>query len=124
HVWAGTDQPLVHVGESLHQTIRAMVRYGGFTPYQALQTATSTPAKDLGVGDDLGTLETGKIADMMFVKGNPLENIVDIENVQKVMRAGHLKTINELMRPFKKNNESAASVDASFDSDSAAVGDK
>lgn len=123
-IWAGTDQPLTHVAESLHQTIRAEVRYGGFTPYQALKTATSSPAKDMGVGDQIGTLESGKIADMMFVKGNPLENIEDIENVQQVMHNGHLTTIKQLMKPFKKNGaKNAATVGATFDSDSASVGD-
>lgn len=101
HIWAGTDEPLAHVAESLHETLRAEVRYGGFTPYQALRTATVIPAGDIGVGKDLGTIQAGKIADISFVKGNPLRHISDTERVQMVMTDGHLHTVNQLLRPFK-----------------------
>ena len=101
HIWAGTDEPLTHVAESLHETLRAEVRYGGFTPYQALRTAMVIPAHDIGVGDDLGTVQAGKVADLMFVEGNPLAHITDTERVQMVMRGGHLYTIDQLLAPFR-----------------------
>ncbi|MGH3504100.1 MAG: amidohydrolase family protein [Nocardioidaceae bacterium] len=101
-VMAGTDEPLEHVAFSLHQTLREMVRFGGWTPYEALRAATSVPAKRLGVSDDLGTVERGKLADLSFVKGNPLDDIDAAVNVRKVMRGGHLHTVHQLLAPFKK----------------------
>ncbi|MGH3095809.1 MAG: amidohydrolase family protein [Streptosporangiales bacterium] len=101
HVWAGTDEPLVHVGQSLQETLRAEVRYGGFTPYEALRTATVTPARDIGVGDDLGTVERGKMADLIFVRGNPLDDITAAGDVRMVMTAGHIRTRAGLLAPFQ-----------------------
>lgn len=99
-ILAGTDQPLMHVGFSLHQTLRIMVRFGNFSPYEALQAATIAPARHMGVGDELGSIESGKIADLIFIKGNPLQDISDVANVRMVMRGGHLHTLEALLEPF------------------------
>jgi len=99
-VWAGTDEPLVHVAQSLHQTLESQVQFGGFTPYESLRTATVAPTRDVGRGGDLGTLEPGKLADLSFVEGNPLEDIRAAANVQMVMVGGHLYTIDDLLEPF------------------------
>lgn len=99
-VWAGTDEPLTHVGQSLQETLRVEVKFGGMSPYQALQTATSMPAKSFGVADQLGAIENGYIADLAFVRGNPLKNIFAMGNVQAVMRGGHYHTRADLLAPF------------------------
>jgi imidazolonepropionase-like amidohydrolase len=63
------------------------VKYG-MTPMQAIQTATSTAAALLGRSNSLGTIEVGKTADLIAVRGNPLTDITQLENVMFVMKAG------------------------------------
>jgi imidazolonepropionase-like amidohydrolase len=66
-----------------------MVRLG-LTPMQALRTATVNAAEVLGVGAELGSLEAGKVADLVAVPGNPLEDIRRMEGVRFVMQAGRV----------------------------------
>ena len=54
----------------------------GATPWQAIQAATKNAAELCGVGDELGTIETGKLADLIVVADNPMD---DINNVRKLM---------------------------------------
>lgn len=80
---AGTDTPPgVHIfpGFSLHEELRRFVA-AGFTPMEALQTATLNPAKFLGRENELGTIEKGKLADLLLLDANPLD---DIRNTQKI----------------------------------------
>jgi imidazolonepropionase-like amidohydrolase len=67
-------------GFSLHLELQRFVA-AGFTPMEALQTATINPAKFLGKEGDLGTVEKGKIADLVLLDANPLD---DIGNTQKI----------------------------------------
>jgi len=62
-------------------------RYG-MTPMQAIQSATTVPAQMLDMGDQLGTLEAGKLADVVAVPGNPLNDISVMERVGFVMKDG------------------------------------
>lgn len=80
---AGTDTPpgvYVFPGFSLHEELQRFVA-AGFTPMEALQTATLNPAKFLGMDDRLGTIEKGKLADLVLLDANPLD---DIGNTQKI----------------------------------------
>ena len=80
---AGTDTPpgvYIFPGFSLHEELQRFVA-AGFTPLEALQTATLNPAKFLGKEDQLGTIEKGKLADMVLLDANPLDNI---RNTQKI----------------------------------------
>ena len=97
---AGTDAPLDNVATSLHLNLRAQVKYGGEQPWQALQTATILAANAYGVGDQLGTVEPGKIADLTIVSGNPLANIKDLANVQYAMKNGIVYSVADLLAPF------------------------
>ncbi|MGZ4809211.1 MAG: metal-dependent hydrolase family protein, partial [Thermoanaerobaculia bacterium] len=60
----------------------------GMTPMQAIQSATTVAAQMLDMGDQLGTLEVGKLADIVAVPGNPLNDITTMERVAFVMKDG------------------------------------
>ena len=60
----------------------------GMTPLEAIRTATTTPAEMLGWSDRIGTIEPGKLADIVAVAGDPLANITELENVKFVMKEG------------------------------------
>ena len=74
-------------GESLHREMGELVR-AGLTPAEALAAATSGAATFLGREHDLGTVETGKIADLVLLDGSPLESIANTQRVNAVVRAG------------------------------------
>jgi Amidohydrolase family len=74
---AGVD---VLPGFSLHRELERFVA-AGFTPLEALQTATINPAKFMGTTGDFGAVEAGKIADLLLLDANPLD---DIRNTQKI----------------------------------------
>jgi len=63
---------------------------GGYSKGEALIAATRDGAEILGMGDKLGTLEPGKLADVLVVEGNPDENLRDLANVELVFRDGYL----------------------------------
>ena len=65
----------------------SMVKFG-MTPAQAIRSATVTASELLGVKDSLGTVEAGKLADMVAVPGDPLSNVSVMEKVDFVMKAG------------------------------------
>jgi len=72
---------------------------GGMSPLQALRTATTAPAEALGFADDIGTLEAGKLADLVVIDGDPLADIRDSDDVDMVMLNGRLydaETLDEV----------------------------
>ena len=78
---------------------------GGMSPLQALSTATTMPAKHLGFDDDIGSLETGKLADLVILENDPLENIRNTDGIEHVMIGGRLyeaDTMNEVVTGDKK----------------------
>lgn len=68
----------------------------GMTPAQALQMATTTAAGILGWQDRVGTLEKGKLADLIAVSGDPLADITELQHVKFVMKGGQVVR-NDLM---------------------------
>jgi hypothetical protein len=94
---AGTDTPNLWgvVGQSLHEELELFVR-AGFTPLEALQTATRNPAAYLGLLDSLGTVEEGKFADLVLLDANPLEEITNTRKIAAVIHRGRLFSISEL----------------------------
>ncbi len=89
---AGTDTaPGVYVmpGFSLHDELANFVE-AGFTPMEALQTATSNPAKFLGIEVSSGSVESGKIADLVLLAANPLTDIRNTRKITFVMAHGRL----------------------------------
>ena len=77
----------------------------GLTEFEALQTGTVNPARFFG-NDDLGTIEVGKIADLLVLNSNPLDDIRSTADIQYVMHDGRLsspETLDEVWpdeRPY------------------------
>lgn len=75
-----------------------MLAQGGMSPMEALRASTLNGAEYLGMGDDLGSLEAGKLADLVILGKNPLEDIENSDSVEMVMINGRLydaATMNE-----------------------------
>lgn len=76
-----------------------MMQQGGMTNHQALETATINAATSLGLNKWIGSLETGKLADLIIMDKNPLENIRNTESIRYTMVNGRLydaEQMNEL----------------------------
>jgi len=85
----GTDASDVGpvAGFGLHKELQEFVN-DGFTPYQALRTATVNPAKYFRLSDQFGTIEPGRRADMVLLEANPLENIANTKRIAGVVLQG------------------------------------
>ena len=94
---AGSDtaNPYVFPGFSLHDELALLVQ-AGFTPMEALQAATRDPARYLGRLDSVGTIEKGKIADLVLLDANPLTEIGNTRKINTVVVGGKLITRHEL----------------------------
>jgi len=97
----GTDSPLDLPSTSLHLNLIAQVKYG-LKPYQALETVTSIAARAAFLDKDLGTIEGGKLADLILVEGDPLTEIKDITKIQCVMKNGRIQSVAQIASPFVK----------------------
>jgi hypothetical protein len=88
---AGTDagwvQPYVYAGFSLHDELALFVR-AGLTPMESLQTATINPARFLGLEKDLGTIEKGKVANLVLLDADPVSDIHNTTKISAVFLAG------------------------------------
>ena len=86
----GTDEPVytsLLPGFAYHRELLAMT-YAGLAPATVLKAATINGAKALGVEHKLGSVETGKLADLVVVSGNPVEDIKAARNVRFVIKGG------------------------------------
>lgn len=106
----GTDIPgaYTYPGFSLHDELELLVE-NGFTPYEALQAATVDPAKFLGMDRDLGTIEKGKLADLILLEADPLKDIRNTTRIRAVVVDGKLLDRSELDRLLKEVAEFAKS---------------
>ena len=88
---AGTDvgsvQPYVYAGFSLHDELALLVR-AGLTPMESLQTATINPARFLGMEKSLGTIEKGKLANLVLLDADPFADIRNTTKISAVFLAG------------------------------------
>jgi len=96
----GTDEPVytnLLPGFAYHRELLAM-NYAGLPPHVVLKAATLNGARALGVADSLGSVEAGKLADLVVVKGNPLEDIKAARNVRLVVKGGAVHDAATLLR--------------------------
>ena len=84
---AGTDVGVP--GHTLHRELELYVN-AGFTPLEAIQAATIVPARVMKLDGEVGTIESGKRADLIVVDANPLDNISNIRKVRYVVTQGRL----------------------------------
>lgn len=98
---AGTDlsNPFIYPGFSLHDELASLVA-AGFTPAEALRTATLNPAIYLGATDSLGTVDPGKRADLVLLDANPLDDIRNTTKIAAEVLRGRLydrKALNRIL---------------------------
>jgi len=98
-VMIGSDAPLDSFALSSFQNLYTLQKFG-LTPFETLQTATMVPARAQGVAADLGSVEAGKLADLVFVEGWPDTDIRDLMRVRAVMKAGRYFTVEALIGPY------------------------
>ncbi|MGH8236795.1 MAG: amidohydrolase family protein [Steroidobacteraceae bacterium] len=96
---AGTDVgiPALIPGISLHEELELLVD-AGLTPLEVLRTATLNPARVLGLADSLGSIEVGKLADLVLLDANPLADIRNTQRIRAVVADGRLHRRAELDR--------------------------
>jgi len=105
---AGTDAPGPRlVGFSLHRELAVLVR-AGLSPLEALQAATVNPAIALHRTGDLGSVEPGKIADLVLLDANPLADIENTQHINSVIEDGKLYRRSDLDKLLSEAEHLAA----------------
>ncbi len=110
-ILAGSDtgNPFIFPGTSLHQELEELVA-SGLTPRDALATATTTPARFLGVSDSFGSVREGYLADLVVLEANPLEDVRNTRRITAVVTRGTLLTrrdIDERLQRLRSASPSA-----------------
>jgi imidazolonepropionase-like amidohydrolase len=95
---AGSDVAVLNIfpGLSLHEELRLFVDSVGMSPMEALESATRRPAEWLGLADSVGTIAPGKVADLVLLDANPLQNIANTRRIAAVVIRGRLLDRNGL----------------------------
>jgi cytosine/adenosine deaminase-related metal-dependent hydrolase len=96
-VGAGTDTPIGYAipGFSLHSELEMLVR-AGLPPLEALRAATLRPAEFFGLEGEMGTIQEGRLADLVLLSANPLDDISNTRRIEAVVLKGALLTRAEL----------------------------
>jgi imidazolonepropionase-like amidohydrolase len=113
-VLAGTDtawyQPYTYAGFSLHDELALLVQ-AGLTPMESLQAATINPARFLGLEKDLGTVEKGKIANLVLLDADPFADIHNTTKISEVFLAGKefdRSALGQMLKSAEAATKSAA----------------
>ena len=106
---AGTDVgiPALIPGISLHEELEMLID-AGLTPLEVLRTATLNPARVLGQTDSLGSIEVGKLADLVLLDANPLADIRNTQQIRAVVADGRLyrrADLDRLLAEVEKLNQ-------------------
>ena len=99
----GTDEPIytsLLPGFAYHRELMTMV-WAGIPIADVLKAATINGARALGVDDKLGSIEVGKLADLVIVRGNPLEDITHAREIVQVMKNGEIYWPDKLLDQVK-----------------------
>jgi Tol biopolymer transport system component/imidazolonepropionase-like amidohydrolase len=96
-VIAGTDSPIFPYALSYHTELEIFAQ-SGLTPFEVLQTATTRAAEALGEGANLGSIEAGKLADLVIVSDDPLVDVKNARKVRTVVKNGEVHTLEELLK--------------------------
>jgi imidazolonepropionase-like amidohydrolase len=107
-ILAGSDTPnaFAFPGFGLHDELELLVE-AGLSPLEALQAATIDAARFLQSADTLGSVEPGKVADLVLLEGNPLEAISNTQTISAVVLAGLLLDRTELDEMLTRAEEKA-----------------
>ena len=110
-IHSGSDPNHVLAGYGVHVELEMLVE-AGLTPVQAIQTASQNVAQAWGKDKDYGSVEKGKVADLVVVRGDPRRNISDTQNVEMVFIDGKVMDIsyhpdykNPIPRPIEDRPE-------------------
>lgn len=97
-IMAGSDVAVLNVypGYSLHEELQLLVDSVGMTPMEALESATRKPAEWLGLNHEVGSIAPRKVADLVLLDANPLEQIGNTRRIAAVMLQGRLFQRREL----------------------------
>jgi imidazolonepropionase-like amidohydrolase len=104
----GTDLgvPLLYPGASLLDELQIFVDDIGMSPREALESATVLPARWFGIQDELGTIAPGKLADLVLLDADPLENIKNLRKISGVVANGRYYDRADLRRLFAETPRS------------------
>ena len=110
-ILAGSDapNPNAYPGFSLHDELEFLVA-AGLTPIEALRAATVSPAEFFGKLDEMGTIETGKFADLVLLDADPLADIRHTRRIRAVVVNGRLlsrETLDEMLQKAESKNAAA-----------------
>jgi len=91
NIAAGTDSgtPGVVIGKGLHKELELMVE-AGISPMEAIIAGTRNAADNIAKASELGTIESGKLADFIAVSGDPLKDIRNTREIKLVIRDGEI----------------------------------
>lgn len=89
-IMPGTDTGVLMIfpGSTLHDELELFVQELGFTPAEALEAGTRQSAEFLGIADSVGTVEPGKVADLVLLEANPLDDIHNTRRIAGVVLGG------------------------------------
>ena len=111
-IHSGSDPNHVVPGYAVHAELQMLVE-AGLTPLQAISTASINVAQAWGKEKDYGSIEKGKVADVIIVRGDPTKSISDTQNVEMVFIDGkkmdtsfHADYKNPMPRPIEDRPES------------------
>ncbi|HCI70687.1 MAG TPA: hypothetical protein DHV30_08860 [Balneola sp.] len=109
NILAGSDSgpynSFTYPGQSLHKELELLVN-AGLTPQEALITSVINGPKFFGLENQYGSIESGKMADLLILEQNPLEDITNTSTIYNVVAGGKWyskKALNDLMNSIKNN---------------------